>query len=63
MAVELISLSDVAERIGRKKATLNNWVHLGRELGPKFFRVGGKQMVTVEDFNEYIMNCKEGKKC
>ena len=62
MDVELISLSDVAEKLGRKKGTINNWVHLGKELGPKFFRVGGKQMVTVEDFNDYIRACQRGVK-
>jgi hypothetical protein len=61
MEIELLSLEDVCEKLGRKKATINSWIHYGKEIGPNFFKVGGKQMITVDDFNSYISKCKGAK--
>ncbi len=49
---ELLTIEDVAERLGRPVATLRFWRHAG--TGPRSFRLGGKIAYKAVDVESWI---------
>lgn len=49
---ELLTIEDVAERLGRPVATLRFWRHQG--TGPRSFRLGGKIAYKAADVEAWI---------
>jgi len=49
---ELLTIEDVAERLGRPVATLRFWRH--QSTGPKSFRLGGRVVYKAADVESWI---------
>lgn len=48
----MLDTTALANRLGLKAHTLENWRHLG--TGPAFYRVGGKVMYRQDDVDAWL---------
>lgn len=55
----LFTVDEVAHLVKRSKSTIYRWICCDEHLGPYFKKIGGKPMLSEEDFLKY---CEEQKK-
>ncbi len=54
----LLTVEEVALLLKRSKSTIYKWVSSGEYMGKYFKKIGGKPMISQEDFNKYCRECK-----
>ncbi len=54
----LLTVEEVAFLLKRSKSTIYKWVSSGDHMGKYFKRIGGKPMITEEDFDKYCKECR-----
>jgi predicted site-specific integrase-resolvase len=50
----MITLKEVAKRLGIAEGTVKQWVFHKKECGVLFKKIGGRLMMSEEDFKSYI---------
>ena len=50
----MLSVQDVANKLGVTKGTMSKWISGKKHCGPWFKKVGRSPMMTEEDFNDFV---------